>query len=166
MSTLTPALPAPALQEFLAGRHIATIGTENEDGSIHMTAVWYVFEEGSLFVATASKTRKARNILARPHASLMVDARKPAKERGVTATGTAELIRGAQSQEINQRIHRRYLSADAVSDPRVGPVFASFDDVTIRLAPASWISWDMAGLDAQVFGGRLGATPGYMLPLD
>lgn len=166
MSELTPAVPAPGLQEFLAGRHIATIGTENEDGSIHMTAVWYVFEGGSLYVATASKTRKARNILARPHASLMIDARKPAKERGVTATGTAELIRGAQSEEINQRIHRRYLSGDALSDPHVGPVFAGFDDVTIRLTPASWISWDMAGLDAQVFGGRLGAMPGYMLPLD
>jgi hypothetical protein len=51
MSTLNPVLPAPELQEFLAGRHIATIGTENEDGSIHLTAVWYVFEEGSLFVA-------------------------------------------------------------------------------------------------------------------
>jgi len=44
----------------------------------------------------------------------------------------------------------------------VGPVFAGFDDVTIRLTPASWISWDMEGLDTQVFGGRLGATPGYI----
>jgi PPOX class probable F420-dependent enzyme len=166
MSELTPAVPAPALQEFLAGRHIATMGTENEDGSIHMTAVWYVFEGGSLYVATASKTRKARNIMARPHASLMVDARRPAKERGVTAAGTAELIRGAQSQDINRRIHSRYLSAEALSDQRVGPVFAGFDDVTIRLTPASWIVWDMAGLDAQVFGGRLGAMSGYMLPLD
>ena len=31
-----------------------------------------------------------------------------------------------------------------MSDPQVGPVFASFDDVTIRLMPVSWIAWDMA----------------------
>jgi PPOX class probable F420-dependent enzyme len=156
----------PALQQFLQGRYIATLGTENADGTIHLTAVWYLFENGSLFVATSSKTQKARNISARPNASLMVDARKPGSERGVTAAGEAELITAGQSQELNRRIHSRYLSLAAISDPKVGPVFASLDDVTIRLVPVSWTAWDMAALDAQAFGGRLGGTPGYMLVLD
>ena len=96
----------------------------------------------------------------------MVDARKPGTERGVTAAGRVELISGRESQEINRRLHSRYLSAAAISDPQVGPVFASFDDVTIRLTPVSWIAWDMAVLDAQALGGRLGGIPGYLLPLD
>jgi PPOX class probable F420-dependent enzyme len=156
----------PALQEFLRGRHIASLGTENTDGTIHLTAVWYLFESGCLFIATSSKTQKARNVAARPKASLMVDARKPGTERGVTAAGSVEVISGDQSKEINRLIHSRYLSAAAISDPHVGPVFASFDDVTLRLTPVSWFSWDMAVLDAQAFGGRLGGTLGYMLPLD
>ncbi|HXJ04641.1 MAG TPA: pyridoxamine 5'-phosphate oxidase family protein [Candidatus Acidoferrum sp.] len=156
----------PTLQEFLRGRHIATLGTENEDGTIHLTAVWYLFEYGCLFVATSSKSRKARNLAARPKASLMVDLRRPGTERGVTAAGRAELISGDLSRETNLRIHSRYLSAGALSDPHVGPVFASFDDVTIRLTPDSWTAWDMAVLDAQALGGRLGGTPGYLLPLD
>ncbi|MGH9498513.1 MAG: pyridoxamine 5'-phosphate oxidase family protein [Terriglobales bacterium] len=156
----------PKLEGLLQRRYIATLGTENPDGSIHLTAVWYMFEEGRLYVATSSKTRKARNIAARPRASLMVDARKPGGERGVSASGKAELISGEKSQEINRRIHDRYLSAAAMSDPRIGPVFAAFDDVTIQITPAAWTSWDMAVLDAQAFGGRLGRTPGYMLPLD
>ncbi len=155
----------PTLQEFLRGRHIATLGTENTDGTIHLTAVWYLFEHGSLFVATSSKSKKGRNVATRPKASLMVDARKPGTERGVTAAGRAEVISGDESREINQRIYSRYLSTAAISDPHVGPVFASFDDVTIRLSPVSWFSWDMGVLDVQAFGGRLG-TPGYMLPLD
>ena len=53
-----------------------------------------------------------------------------------------------------------------MTDPHVGPVFASFDDVTIRITTGSWTTWDMAVLDTQVFGGRLGGTPGYLLPLD
>jgi PPOX class probable F420-dependent enzyme len=158
--------PDPAFQELLRGRYIATFGTENADGAIHLTAVWYLFESGSLYVATSSRTQKARNVAARPRASLMVDSRKPGAERGVTATGSVEVISGNQSQEINRRIHVRYLSAAAISDPKVGPVFASFDDVTLRLTPASWTSWDMAVLDAQVLGGRLGGTPGYLLSLD
>jgi hypothetical protein len=47
------------------------------------------------------------------------------------------------------------MSAAAMSDPGIGPVFASFDDVTIRITPVSWIARDMATLDAQAFGGRL-----------
>ncbi len=143
----------PTLQEFLRGRYIATLGTENADGTIHLTAVWYLFEDGYLFVATSSKSRKVRNITARPKASLMVDVRKSGAERGVNAAGRAELISGDQSCEINRRIHSRYM-------------FASFDDVTIRLTAISWTAWDMAVLDAQVLGGRLGGTPGYLLPLD
>jgi len=156
----------PTLQEILRGRYIAALGTENADGTIHLTAVWYLFEDGYLWVATSSKSRKARNLMARPKGSLMVDVRKPGAERGVTAVGRMDLISGDQSREINRRIHCRYMSAAALSDPHVGPVFASFDDVAVRIRPVSWISWDMAVLDAQVLGGRLGGTPGYLLPLD
>ena len=156
----------PTLQGILGGRYIATLGTENADGTIHLTAVWYLFQDGCFSVATSSKSRKARNLMARPKASLMVDVRKAGAERGVTAVGTADLISGTESQEVNRRIHSRYMSAAAMSDPYVGPVFASFDDVTVRITPVSWSSWDMAVLDAQALGGRLGGTPGDLLPLD
>ena len=155
-----------AAQELLRGRRIAALGTENADGSIHLTAVWYLFEEGIVFVATNSKTRKARNAAARGKASVMLDVRTPGTERGVTISGKAELISGDESRRINDRVHRRYLSTAAMADPGVGGVFAGFDDVTIRLTPESWFSWDMAVLDAQVLGGKLGKTPGYMLSLD
>jgi PPOX class probable F420-dependent enzyme len=156
----------PNFQSFLQGRYIATLGTENADETIHLTAVWYLFDGGRLFIATSSKTRKARNVMERPSASLMVDSRKPGRERGVTAAGKVDVISGDASREINRRIHSRYMSVAAMSDPHVEPVFASFDDVTLRLTPVSWTSWDMAVLDAQAFGGRLGGTPGYLLSLD
>lgn len=152
--------------DLLTGRYIASFGTENADGSLHMTAVWYLFEDEYLFVATSSRSRKARNLSARPRASLMVDVRKPGAERGMTATGSVELISGDPSRQINRRIHSRYMSAAAIADPGIGPVFEMFDDVTIRLTPASWTTWNMSVLDAQAFGGRLGGTPGYLLPLD
>jgi PPOX class probable F420-dependent enzyme len=156
----------PTLQEILRGRNISTLATENADGTIHLTAVWYLFEDGNIFVATSSKSRKARNLTARPKASLMVDIRRPGAERGVTAAGTVDLLSGDSSREINRRIHSRYMSEAAMSDPHIEPVFASFDDVTLRITPVCWTSWDMAVLDAQAFGGRLGGTPGYLLALD
>jgi len=153
----------PKFLPLLEGRRIASFGTINDDGSPHLTAVWYLYQEGCFFVATSSRTRKVRNLSARPRATLMVEARKPGSERGVTATGPVEIITGPTAQEWNTRIHRRYLSTAALADPQVGPVFAAFDDITIRLRPQVWTRWDMAELDAMVLGGRFAGNPGYLL---
>jgi len=157
-------MPAGA-QEILMGRFIASLGTENEDGSIHLTAVWYLSEGGCLYVATSSRTRKARNALSRRKASLMVDIRKPASERGLVAMCTADVIAGETSREINARIHRRYMSEAALADPRAGGTMAAMDDITLRLTPTGWYAWDMRTLDDVLFGSSM-KTPGYLLPLD
>jgi PPOX class probable F420-dependent enzyme len=153
----------PKFVSLLAGKRIASFGTLNDDGSPHLTAVWYLYQDGCFFVATSSRTRKARNLSARPHATIMVESRKPGSERGVTATGAVEIISGEKAQEWNTRIHRRYLSAAALADPQVGPVFAAFDDVCVRLQPQVWTWWDMAELDTMVLGGRFASNPGYLL---
>jgi len=158
--------PTQAMLELLSRRCIASLATENNDGSIHLTAVWILFEDGAIHVATSSRSRKARNLAERRKATVMVDIRKPGKESGVTVSGSTELMVGPQSLAINQRIHNKYLSAAALADPHVVPVFTSFDDATIRITPISWFSWNMAEVDAQFFGGRLAANPGYLLPLD
>ncbi|MGH9777377.1 MAG: pyridoxamine 5'-phosphate oxidase family protein [Candidatus Acidiferrales bacterium] len=159
-------LTGEKLHQFLQGRFIASLATENDDGSIHLAAVWYIFEGDTFLVATTSSTRKARNVLARPKASLMVDARTTELQKGTTAICTVEVIHGEESRAINHRIHGRYLSAAALADPAVGPAFADMDDMTLRLVPQRWIDWDMAELDAQAFGGVFRRNPDYMLPPD
>jgi PPOX class probable F420-dependent enzyme len=99
-----------AMRDFLNGRHYATLATLNADGSTHLTPVWYLFENECFFVETASSDRKVRNILARPSASLLVDSRKLGAEHWVSASGTAEIIRGERSREINAKIQQRYLT--------------------------------------------------------
>jgi hypothetical protein len=152
-------------EEILTGRFIASLGTENEDGSIHLTAIWYMFDGGCLYVATSSQTRKARNVAARPKASLMVDVRKPGSERGLVAVCAIDVIAGESSREINARIHRRYMSEAALADPRAGGTMAAMDDITLKLTPTGWYAWDMRTLDDAVFGGTM-KTPGYLLPFD
>ena len=161
MQSTTPS----GAEEILKGRFIASLGTENEDGSIHLTAVWYLSDDGCLYVATSSRTRKARNVTVRPKASLMVDIRKPGAERGVVAMCSVEVIAGESSREINARIHSRYMSQAALGDPRAGGAMAAMDDITLRLTPTRWYAWDMGQLDDTVFGGAM-KTPGYLRPLD
>jgi PPOX class probable F420-dependent enzyme len=155
----------PKLAVILNGRRVATLATENEDGSIHLTAVWYLAEGDSIFIGTSSSSRKGRNLAARPKASLMVDVRQPGRERGVSVAGTVEIIRGPKARELNLRIQHRYLSPTAIEDPRLGPKLLDMDDVTIRLKPASVFSWDMEALDAAVFGGAF-SKPGYVLAIE
>jgi PPOX class probable F420-dependent enzyme len=162
MASLTDAL----VQQLLAGRHIAALATTNPDGSVHMVAVWFWFDGTHIFVATASRSRKARNLQSNPKVSLMIDSRDPAASCGVTIAGTAQILTGDASKKMNTEIHRKYLSPAALTDARVGPVFAAWDDVTIQVTPTSLIAWDMRVADRQFFGGAMESNPAYLLPLE
>ena len=156
----------PFVQEMLSGRYIASLATGKEDGSIHLVAVWFLSEGANVYVATSSRTRKARNLVSNSKVSLMIDSRDPAASRGITITGTAQLLTGAASVEWNKKIHVKYLSDAALADPRVGPVFAAWDDVTIQITPQPIITWDMREIDRQVFGGAMEKNPDYLLPVE
>jgi PPOX class probable F420-dependent enzyme len=162
MASLSDALA----QQLLKGRYIATLATQNPDGAIHMVAVWYWFDGTNIFVATSSRSRKARNLQSQAKVSLMIDSRDPAASCGITILGTAETLTGEPSREPNARIHERYMSSTALADPKVGPVFAMWDDVTLRITPKSVISWDMRVADQQAFGGAFAKNPAYLLPLE
>ena len=158
--------PDEVALENLTGRHIATLATQDHDGQIHLTAVWYMYKDGDLFVPTNSKSRKFRNISARPSVSLMVDTRKPGYEYGLTTSGTATAVTGDEARTLSRQIHERYLTSKALDDPQISGFFASYDDVVIRISPHSWVSWDMGRPNVQYFGGKLSTETGYLYPLD
>jgi PPOX class probable F420-dependent enzyme len=153
------------VKQLLESRYIASFATHNPNGSIHIVAVWFWFDGTDIYVATASRSRKAQNLQANPQVSLMVDSRDPAASYGVTVTGSAQVLSGESSHRCNTEIHRKYLSEAALADPKVGPVFAGWDDVTVRLVPTSVIVWDMREADQHVFGGSFKNNPTYLLPL-
>ena len=159
-------LSDPLVKQLLEGRYIATVATKSPGGSIHMVAVWYWYDGTHVYVATSTRTRKARNLQADSSISLMIDSRYPAASFGVTIMGKGTAVVGETSHKLNERIHRKYLSEAAMVDPKVGPVFAGWDDVTIQIAPTSVVVWDMREADKHVFGGAFAANPGYLLDLE
>jgi len=162
MPTLTD-----SMLEILEARHYATLATRNEDGSIHTTPVWYLFENGRFYVGSPSSSRKARNAAARPDATIMVDIRQPGGESWVYASGRVEILRGDDSREANSKILRRYLTQEAIEDPRIGPAFAASDDITLCLTPETWRSWSAKDIDQQFFGGLLTGDPKkWFRPID
>ncbi len=65
----------PLVKQFLEKPYIAALASQNPDGSTHMVAVWFWFDGTNIFVATASRSRKARNLKANSKVSLMIDSR-------------------------------------------------------------------------------------------
>src|SRR4030095_11024957 len=78
---------------LLKQRRYATLATQDADGSFHLTPVWYLFQDEQLFVGAASSSRKVRNAIARPTASLVVDVRQPGAERWVAGAGPVTILR-------------------------------------------------------------------------
>jgi PPOX class probable F420-dependent enzyme len=161
-----PSLDDALVRQLLNGRHIASLATQNPDGTAHVVAVWFQFDGESVTVATSSRTRKAKNLQANPAVSLMIDSRDPAASFGATITGSAKILTGDAAEKCNLAVHRKYLSESALADPKVGPVFAAFDDVTIKITPRSVITWDMRQVDRQFFSGVIASNPHYLLPLE
>ena len=82
-----PNAPDEFTLSLLNGRHIASLATQRADGSIHLTAIWYLYKDGCLYFPTSSKSQKVKNVDARPLATAMSDTRIPGQEQGISGSG-------------------------------------------------------------------------------
>ncbi|HWJ32227.1 MAG TPA: pyridoxamine 5'-phosphate oxidase family protein [Gaiellaceae bacterium] len=128
------------LRSFLSERRYAVLATHDLDGGIHLTPIWFLFEEDRFSFASSSRSRKVKNIERGSAASVVVDAREPGRERWVSASGPVEILRADEAQSINARIRRRYLTPEAGDGP-IEAALAASDDVSLRLTPTAWRSW-------------------------
>jgi PPOX class probable F420-dependent enzyme len=128
------------LRSFLGERRCAVLATRGRDGGIHLTPIWFLFEDDRFYFSSSSSSRKVKNVERTRSASVVVDSRKPGRERWVSATGPVEVLRDGEAQAVNARIRRRYLTTEALGGPIEADLAAS-DDVTLRLTPTEWRSW-------------------------
>jgi PPOX class probable F420-dependent enzyme len=59
-------------RDFLHEPRFAVLGTINEDGSAHLTVMWYVLEDDEIMFNTAAGRKKPENLARDPRASLIV----------------------------------------------------------------------------------------------
>jgi hypothetical protein len=152
------------IEDLLTRRLTATIGTLNENGSIHLAYVIFLYEEGRFYCETASLTRKARNVKARSTASFIVEG-QVSSGRSVMAEneGTALLIDGDEARSINRRLREKYITAAALD--QVDDAWNEFDDVAIEITPGPrWRSWCGELFREQTAEAMGGAMTGVWLP--
>ena len=140
-TTVYRAHPTQAeIDEVLGQRRSAALGTLNDDGSIHLTYVIFLHEDGRLYLETASVTRKARNVAARPQASMLIQGpASTGRSLMVAAEGSARVIEGAEANAINHRLRAKYIRPGALD--AIDRAWGRFDDVAIEVTPLRWRSW-------------------------
>ncbi len=132
--------PPDAIDAQLALPINATVGTLNPDGSIHLAFVLFLWEKGRFYFETASMTRKAKNVAARPTASFAIEG----KGFMAMAEGVGRIVEADEAAALNHRLREKYLTAEAVDT--VGAAWGTVDDVAVEITPTRWRSWSNEGL--------------------
>ena len=128
------------IAEVLAKRLVATVGTCNRDGSIHLAYVLFLHQDGLLYFETSSVTRKVHNAERRGWASMIVQGpASTGRSLMVTAEGTARVLRGAQAEQLNRRLRAKYIRPTALEG--IDRAWGRLDDVAVEITPRRWRSW-------------------------
>jgi hypothetical protein len=156
-------LEDPLVRELLEARLVCVLATFDVTGPIHAVPMWCAPGDGCVLLATASRSRKVRNLEHDPRATLVVHDSRPGFDVcGVAAEGVVELVRGAPATALVGRVHRRYVEASAEQIPDVRHFLGS-DDLALRFRPHTALTWDERGSVADVvlraYGGALPLVP-------
>ena len=113
MAAVTPAMTQAQVEAFLEAPRHAIVGTNRRDGPPQLSPVWYLYEDGCIYISVLVTSAKYRNLGRDPRISLCVDGGHP-DARAVMIHGSAELIEAESPwrDEMIWRITRRYHESD------------------------------------------------------
>ena len=140
-----------SLSYLLEERRIATLTTFDVQGMPHVTAVWFLWQNGALYLTTNDRSGKGRNLSRDPRMALCIECREAGREAGLSASGRAELLTGEKATALAGQINGKYLTPAALNHPVVGAAFSGMSNLVVKLVPERWISWDMAALGDALF---------------
>ena len=128
------------IADVLGQRLVASVGTLNRDGSIHLAYVIFEHHDDKVYFETSSVTRKARNAERTGTASVLVQGQAATgRSLMVSFEGAARVIHGAEAHEANRRLRAKYIKADALAE--LDDAWAKLDDVAVEITPQRRRSW-------------------------
>ena len=106
------------IADFLADNLKVQVASIGSDGAPHLTTLFYVLVDGRIAFWTYARSQKIRNLERDPRVSCLVeDGTDYAELRGVSLTGTAELVRDAgRIFEIGSAVACRMVGATSLDD--------------------------------------------------
>ena len=151
------------IDKILSMTLIAKLATLDYESGIHIVPMWFIRIGNDICIPTSRHTRKYKNLVARPHASVMIDiSREGLNLKGVLVKGNAEIVEGQDAHNINHSIHLKYVKPEGLSNSNVASYLSKGDDITIKIHMDKLASWNLANSDA----GRALLKGGWSRPLD
>jgi len=137
-----PQLP-PLTEEGLLSLYQQTIfarlGTINEDGTVHISPIYFKYKDRQIVMASQVRSRKIRNIKRNNKVSVLIDVTEPVY-KGALIYGEAELD---YENVITKRaeIFMRFMSREESQEDAEG-LCNRWESVIVRLTPSSIASFD------------------------
>jgi nitroimidazol reductase NimA-like FMN-containing flavoprotein (pyridoxamine 5'-phosphate oxidase superfamily) len=134
-----PPFTPEELEVFLTEAPIARISTQNRDGTIHIAAVYFKYDNGDIIIGTQDMTHKVRNIKKNPQVTVLIDNQAP-HWKGVLIYGRAELD---YEDVVAKRtsIFERYKTPEEARK-MAEDLATKFTPVIIRVKPKCMSSYD------------------------
>jgi PPOX class probable F420-dependent enzyme len=122
----------PQARTLLEGRHFAVLATINDDGTPHLTTMWYLLEDHDILVMNTKRGRvKEQNMRRNPSVSVCIEH----EYSYVTISGTIEFV---DDPEITQhdiyRLACRYDGQESAIQ-QMEKTFSREERVTLYLRP-------------------------------
>jgi PPOX class probable F420-dependent enzyme len=138
MTSMTPA----QIEAFLDAPRHAIVGTNPLDGAPQLSPVWYVYQEGCLYISILAESAKHRNLSRDPRISVCVDGCYP-DYRTVIFYGTAEIVESGHplQEEMHWRIIRTYHETEEAAR-RYLEATREEDSVLLVVTPQRIVSQD------------------------
>ena len=141
-SPQAPSMTDEEISSFLKQVIFARLGTINEDGTVHIAPVYFIYEDGQILMATQEPSRKIRNIKRDNRVTILIDT-TDVPYKGVLIYGTADLDYDdiiAKRIAIFQR--RPYAPSREEGEAYARKLSSKWNCVIIRVTPTRMASFD------------------------
>jgi PPOX class probable F420-dependent enzyme len=134
----------PQTEKFLARNLLGRLATASPDGQPHVVPVWFLWEDGLIWISSYRSTRKVLDLERNPKCALVVDLEQA--EGGLTAVmleGRAELVSAPLDSVKNriERIYTKYLGTEGVLEKDPQEWLNSPENVLVKLTPMRVKAW-------------------------
>jgi general stress protein 26 len=139
-----PPLTAKEIESLLKKSNIARICSHNEDGTIHATAVNYIYKNGQIIIGSIASSRKTKNIKRNNNVTVLIDTENA---QGILIYGKAEI----ECDNVYQSVVSVWENAFRAPRDKVERLVQAYLDkvkyVIIKITPQRIVTYDFTKED-------------------
>lgn len=113
-----PAMSKEDMNAFLARPIIARIATVRANGSPQVVPMWFLYEDGVMYMSTRTYAAKVKHLQKNPRVAIVVDEMvAPMKNKVVTIEGTVEVLTTGV-KEMTTKLYHKYAGVEGSATPQ------------------------------------------------